>query len=225
MLEQRLQKVLQFTQNGNPYGEKVTVVGATKTMSADLINQAISFGLKVVAENKVQEFREKTSLISPDASQHFIGHLQTNKVKYLVGKVDLIHSVDSLRLAEEINRVAKNKGVTQDVLVEINVGGELTKSGFDFENAKENIYKINTEYTNVRVKGLMAMLPKSQDEKLLTELFKKMRTLYDGLKESGLDFSYLSMGMSNDYELAVKNGSNMIRLGTAIFGQRNYGEE
>ena len=225
MLEQRLQKVLQFTQNGNPYGEKVTVVGATKTMSADLINQAISFGLKVVAENKVQEFREKTSLISPDARQHFIGHLQTNKVKYLVGKVDLIHSVDSLRLAEEINRVAKNKGVTQDVLVEINVGGELTKSGFDFENAKENIYKINTEYTNVRVKGLMAMLPKSQDEKLLTDLFKKMRTLYDDLKESGLDFSYLSMGMSNDYELAVKNGSNMIRLGTAIFGQRNYGEE
>ena len=225
MLEQRLQKVLQFTQNSNPYGEKVTVVGATKTMSADLINQAISFGLKVVAENKVQEFREKTSLISPDARQHFIGHLQTNKVKYLVGKVDLIHSVDSLRLAEEINRVAKNKGVTQDVLVEINVGGELTKSGFDFENAKENIYKINTEYTNVRVKGLMAMLPKSQDEKLLTDLFKKMRTLYDGLKESGLDFSYLSMGMSNDYELAVKNGSNMIRLGTAIFGQRNYGEK
>ena len=225
MLEQKLLEVLELVKKGNPYGEPVTLVGATKTLSADVINKAINLGLTVVAENKVQEFREKTDLLDKSASQHFIGHLQTNKVKYLVGKVELIHSVDSLHLAEEINRVALNKGVKQNVLVEINVGGELSKSGFDLNNAKENINKIISEFESLNVLGLMAMLPKSEDKEYLTSLQRKMRALYDECKADGLNFKHLSMGMSNDYELAIKNGSNMIRLGTAIFGQRNYGEK
>ena len=138
MLKEKVEKVLKRIENGNNLGEKITLVGATKTISVDVINQAIEYGLNVVAENKVQEFRDKTQLIR-GASQHFIGHLQTNKVKYLVGNVDLIHSVDSIHLAEEINRCAFNKGVTQNVLIEINVGGELSKSGFDFDSAKQSV--------------------------------------------------------------------------------------
>ena len=224
MLEQNVKDVLNLVKSGNNLGEKITVVGATKTMEVEIINRAVSAGLEVVAENRVQEFREKHDFISPTARQHFIGHLQINKVKFLVGKVELIHSVDSVHLAEEINRIAKNKGVIQDVLIEINVGGELSKSGFDFENAEENVIKIENNFSNLKIKGLMAMLPNATDKPLLISFCKKMRALYDYLKsEKNLDFEYLSMGMSNDFELAIKNGSNMIRLGRTIFGERNYG--
>lgn len=219
MLKKNLEKVLNEISNGNNLGEEITLIGATKTMPVKIINQAISFGLKVVAENKVQEFREKTDLIY-GAEQHFIGHLQTNKVKYLVGKVALIHSVDSLHLASEIDRVAKNRGVIQSVLAEINIGGELSKSGFDFLNAKENVLKMGSEFKNLRILGLMAMLPNSEDEELLANLTKKMRILYDKLKEEGLPFTHLSIGMSGDYKIAINNGSNMIRLGRTIFGER-----
>ena len=222
MLE-NLKDVLEELNSGNDLGEKITLVGASKTMPVEVINQAIDLGLKIVAENKVQEFREKHQLIDERACQHFIGHLQTNKVKYLVGKVELIHSVDSEHLAAEIDKVAKNRGVVQKILLEVNIGGELSKSGFNPENAEKSALKIASEYKNVLVVGLMAMLPHSDDQDLLKELCKKMRGLYDLLKEKGLPFEHLSMGMSNDYKLAVKNGSNMVRLGRTIFGERNYG--
>ena len=222
MLKEKVEKVLKRIENGNNLGEKITLVGATKTISVDVINQAIEYGLNVVAENKVQEFRDKTQLIR-GASQHFIGHLQTNKVKYLVGNVDLIHSVDSIHLAEEINRQALKKGVIQDILIEINVGGELSKSGFSLQTAKENIDKIIAQFPQVKIRGLMAMLPHSEDKTLLVDLFKAMRSLYDDLNKQGYSLTYLSMGMSSDYELAIENGSNMIRLGRTIFGERIYG--
>lgn len=222
MLKEKVEKVLKRIENGNNLGEKITLVGATKTISVDVINQAIEYGLNVVAENKVQEFRDKTDLIR-GASQHFIGHLQTNKVKYLVGNVDLIHSVDSIHLAEEINRQALKKGVIQDILIEINVGGELSKSGFSLQTAKENIDKIIVQFPQVKIRGLMAMLPHTEDKTLLVDLFKAMRSLYDDLNKQGYSLTYLSMGMSSDYELAIENGSNMIRLGRTIFGERIYG--
>lgn len=222
MLKENLEKVLFEITNGNNLGEPITLVGATKTMSVETINQAISYGLKVVAENKVQEFNQKSEFIN-GAEQHFIGHLQTNKVKYLVGKVSLIHSVDSLRLANEINRVAIKKNVVQEVLVEINVGGELSKSGYSFENAINGVLEIVNSCANVKVVGLMAMLPHLDDSDALANLTKKMRTLYDHLINYGLPFKYLSVGMSNDYKTAILNGSNMIRLGRTIFGERNYG--
>ena len=221
MLKEKLEKVLKRIEKGNNLGESITLVGATKTISVDVINQAIEYGLEVVAENKVQEFRDKTDLIK-GAKQHFIGHLQTNKVKYLVGKVELIHSVDSVHLAEEIDRQALKKGVVQDILIEINVGGELSKSGFSLQTAKDNIDEIITRLPNVKIRGLMAMLPHSENEDLLVSLFKDMRKLYDDLNKQGYNLTYLSMGMSSDYELAIKNGSNMIRLGRTIFGERNY---
>ncbi len=223
MLKSNIEKVLSQIQKGNNLGEEITLVGATKTMTADTINSAISFGLKVVAENRVQEFNQKHDLIL-GAEQHFIGHLQTNKVKYLVGKVSLIQSVDSIHLAEEINRCAFNKKVTQNVLIEINVGGELSKSGFDFDNAEKSIFEIVNKFPNVKVTGLMAMFPRTSDNELITSLAKKMRMLYDNLISKGFDFKHLSMGMSEDYLIAINNGSNMIRLGRTIFGERNYGD-
>lgn len=221
MLKENLKNILSELSKGNNLGESITLVGATKTVSADAINVAIENGLTVVAENRVQEFREKSELLDKRAAQHFIGHLQTNKVKYLVGKVALIHSVDSLRLAEEISAQATKKGVVQDILCEVNVGGELSKSGFNPDNVSEAL-KMLSALPNVRLKGLMAMLPISDDENFLAPLFIKMRELYDGFKNNGYPFEYLSMGMSGDYRTAIKYGSNMVRIGSGIFGTRVY---
>lgn len=219
MLKENVEKILKEIENGNDRGEKITLVAATKTVPTETINQAVSYGITTVAENRVQEFREKTDFIV-GAEQHFIGHLQTNKVKYLVGKVKLIHSVDSLKLAEEISRVATLRNVTQNVLAEINIGGELSKSGITPDTAEEFVNEIS-KLKGICVKGLMAMLPKSEDEKLLERLCLQMRAIYDKLKENN-SFEYLSLGISGDYKIAVKNGSNTIRLGSAIFGKRDY---
>ncbi len=220
-MKENLKKILTELSSGNNLGERVTLVGATKTVSADIINEAIENGLTVVAENRVQEFREKTALLDKRAVQHFIGHLQTNKVKYLVGNVALIHSVDSLRLAQEISAQAAKKGIVQDILCEVNVGGELSKSGFNPDNLFQSVEEV-AKLPNVRVKGLMAMLPISNDENFLAPLFTKMRKLYDMLKEKGYPFEHLSMGMSGDYLTAIKYGSNMVRIGSGIFGARVY---
>lgn len=221
MLESKLAEIFSIIENGNDKGEPITLVGATKMVDVDTINKAITLGLKVVAENKVQEFNLKHDKIV-GAKQHFIGHLQTNKVKYLVGNVELIHSVDSVHLAQEIDKQAYKKSVIQDILLEVNVGGELSKSGFDFDNAFSLAMQINSELNNVKIKGLMAMLPHSDDQVLLASLCNKMRALFEQLKTNGIDCTFLSMGMSNDYKLAIKHGSNMIRLGTEIFGKRIY---
>ena len=220
MLEKNLLEVINLIKDGNPFGEPVVLCGATKTVPVDQINKAIDLGLSVVAENRVQEFRDKTEFIDKRAEQHFIGHLQTNKVKYLVGKVSLIHSVDSFKLAKVISDESVKKNVVTNVLIEVNVGGELSKSGFDLDNVKLAVKEIST-YKNVVVKGLMAMLPKA-DEKTITPLCIKMRSIYDELKSTGYDFNVLSMGMSGDFMTAIKCGSNMIRLGSHIFGNRNY---
>lgn len=223
MLKDNVLKILGEIRGGNDRGEEITLVAATKTQSAETINAAIAAGVKVVAENKVQEFREKTALLLP-CRQHFIGHLQTNKIKYIVGKVELIHSVDTLNLATAINDFAAKKDIVQDVLIEVNVGGEETKSGFAFTDAESAVFKIANTLKNVRVTGLMAMMPISSDNGYLASLFDKMRALFDKLKNQGLPFTYLSMGMSEDYKIAIAHGSNTIRLGTALFGKRNYGE-
>ena len=218
-IKENLDKILFEIKDGNNLGEKIMLVGATKTIDADTINLAVSNGLEVVAENKVQEFREKTDKIS-GAKQHFIGHLQTNKVKYLVGKVELIHSVDSLKLAEEISRVAKNRQVVQDVLLEINVGGELSKSGISPENAIE-FYQTVKKLDKIKVRGLMAMLPKTDDQLYLKNLVLKMREIYDIIRKTDENITYLSVGMSADYKIAISNGANVIRVGSLIFGKRN----
>ena len=221
MLKEKLDKVFADIKDGNNFGEPIHLVGATKMVDVGTINKAIEYGLKIVGENKVQEFRDK-HLSIVGAEEHFIGHLQTNKVKYLVGNVSLIQSVDSVKLSAEIDRQAKKKNLVQEVLIEVNIGGELSKSGFSLDDAFDSVLQISKQFENVKIVGLMAMLPHSNDQEFLASLCKKMRDLFDKLKKQGLPFEYLSMGMSNDYLIAIKNGSNMIRLGTTIFGQRIY---
>ena len=221
MLKQNLEQIFSTIKNGNNLGEQVIVVGATKMVSPEVINQAIDLGLNYVAENKVNEFREKHDKIV-GAKQHFIGHLQTNKVKYLVGQVELIHSVDSIHLAEAISNEAVKKQVVQDILVQVNIGKEEQKHGLLPEEVYQGVESISS-LPNLKVRGLMAMLPLTDDQELLKTLCLEMRAFFNQLKEKGYQMDYLSVGMSADYKIAVQNGSNMIRLGSTIFGKREYG--
>lgn len=217
--EEALKNVFEEIKNGNHLGEPITLVGATKTVDLLTIQRAIDCGLKAVGENRVQEFREKAPFLH-GAEIHFIGHLQTNKVKYLIGNVSLIHSVDSLPLAEEISEQSEKKGLVTDVLAEINIGKEPTKSGFFAEQAEDAMDKISS-LPGIRAVGLMTMLPKSENSRYLSDLCLQMRAIYDTIKKEGFPVRHLSMGMSEDYRIAIRNGSNMIRLGRAIFGERS----
>lgn len=220
MITENVQKIKAEIAGGNAYGERVTLVAAIKMQTADAVNQAIAAGVDAVAENKPQEFRDKNALIAP-CPRHFIGHLQTNKVKYLVGEVELFHSCDRDGLAEEIAKQSVKKGVVSNVLVQVNIGNEESKGGYDYGETAEAVERLS-KLQGLRVRGLMAMLPDSDDENLLRTLAKRMRTLFDALKKENSEMEYLSMGMSGDYRLCVEEGSNMIRLGSTIFGAREY---
>ena len=219
-ITEQVKKIKAEISQGNPFGEKVLLVAATKTQTAEAINEAISAGVDAVAENKPQEFRDKNDLLLP-CSRHFIGHLQTNKVKYLIGKIDLYHSCDRDELAEEIARRSQNLGIVSNVLIQINVGDEATKGGYAYDNAEEILQRLS-QTDGLCVKGFMAMLPASEDEHLLRSLAQKMRRLFDWAKERYNTIEYLSMGMSGDYALCIEEGSNVIRVGSTIFGARDY---
>lgn len=221
MIEENVKKLSEEIPQTNPFGERVTLVAAIKLQTPQDINRAIAAGITDVGDNHVQEFKDKYDQICGNPKRHFIGHLQTNKVKYLVGKVDLYHSLDRLSLAEELSKRSERANVASNVLVQINIGNEESKSGFDIKEAAQACKSIS-EMPAVNVVGLMAMLPASDDEKLLKRLATRMREKYDELKKDYPEFKYLSMGMSGDWKLCVECGSNMIRLGTAIFGARNY---
>ncbi len=209
--------------SGNCYGEPVFLVAATKMQTAKDINEAIAAGVDAVAENKPQEFRDKHLSLRP-CPRHFIGHLQTNKVKYLVGKIDLYHSLDRDDLAKELAVRSVKLGIVSNVLLQINVGKEESKSGYAFEEAKDAFFRIS-KMDGLRVLGFMAMLPETDDKTLLASFVGEMRTLFDWAKTQSRDIAYLSMGMSGDYQLCIEHGSNMIRVGSTIFGARNYGGE
>lgn len=219
MIEENVKKLLEELPQTNPFGEKVTLVGAVKLQPPEAINRAICAGLHDIGDNHVQEFKEKFEQITGNPVRHFIGHLQTNKVKYLIGKVDLYHSLDRYALAEELSKRGERAGVISNVLIQINIGNEESKSGFDLSEATEAYLNIKA-MPALKVKGLMAMLPDTDDESELKRLAKLMRAKFDELKAADPDIGYLSMGMSGDYNLCIECGSNMIRLGTAIFGQR-----
>lgn len=219
MIEENLKKLLEELPQTNPFGEKITLVGAVKLQPPEAINRAICGGLRDIGDNHVQEFKEKYDLIEGNPVRHFIGHLQTNKVKYLIGKVDLYHSLDRYALAEELSVRGERAGVISNVLIQINIGNEESKSGFDLSEATEAYRKIKA-MPALKVKGLMAMLPDIDDCAELERLAKLMRAKFDELKAADPDIVHLSMGMSGDYRLCIECGSNMIRLGTAIFGQR-----
>jgi len=204
--------------------DSVTIVAVTKTIDTDRINYAIKSGIQNIGENKVQEIMTKYENIDENVSWHLIGHLQTNKVKYIIDKVALIHSVDSVSLAEEISRRAFKAGLVKNVLVQVNVARDDTKFGIDYEEI-DGFVKHLSKLPGIRVKGLMTIAPYYEDKELARPVFRRLKEKFDMLAKgdiSNVDMKYLSMGMTNDYRLAIEEGSNMVRIGTGIFGARNY---
>ncbi|MGE5628523.1 MAG: YggS family pyridoxal phosphate-dependent enzyme [Solirubrobacterales bacterium] len=199
------------------------LIAVTKTRSVDEIREAYDMGLRDFGENKVQELISKYDEFDQSVRWHLIGHLQRNKVKYIVGKVYLIHSLDSVRLLQEIDRQYKEQGLTAEVLIEINIGREENKTGILLEELEELITECEN-CSNVKVKGLMTVLPVcSSDEQ--RKYFKIMKELWDSLGRrcfKNIEMKYLSMGMTGDYKMALLEGANMIRVGEGIFGKRNY---
>jgi len=196
---------------------EITVVAATKTVSPERINELPKYGIKIAGENRVQELLDKYDEVR-GLEWHFIGALQTNKVKYIIDKVSLIHSVDRESLADEIDRQAEKRGIIANVLVEINVGGEVSKSGVSPDRAKDLIdYVAAKKY--VRLKGVMSVLPINATDEQYVKLAEFGKY---ALEKYGADV--ISAGMSGDYEKAIRYGANMIRPGSAIFGKRNYTE-
>ena len=205
--------------------KEILLCAATKMNDAAAVREAIAAGVDCCGENKVQELTAKLAENAYEgAPVHFIGHLQTNKVKFVVGKVDLIQSVDSQRLLAAIDKEAKKQGIIQNVLLEVNIGGEESKSGFHPDEVLPLIEKI-AQYPNIRVKGLMTIPPISQKNGDNVKFFQKMCNISVDIIEKLEDndmAKYLSMGMSDDFADAIANGSTMIRVGTAIFGARDY---
>lgn len=197
----------------------VLVIGASKTMPLErILFVRDNTDVKIFGENRVQELLEK---YTPDVRWHFIGQLQTNKVKYIIDKVELIHSVDRISLLQEIDRQAKKHGKVQDILIEVNIGGEEKKGGVAPTEVIDFAKEVD-KYPSVRLKGLMSVLPNVEKD-ALDAFYLQLSKLYDTLKQTRLDnadIRYLSAGMSNDYDVAVKYGANIVRLGRALFGER-----
>lgn len=204
--------------------EDVLLIGVTKTRTPEEMNTAISWGITDIGENKVQEIMDKYDRVDP-VKWHMIGHLQTNKVKYIVDKVSLIHSVDSLKLAEEINRRAGEKGLVSEILIQINAANEESKFGIDKKGFEKLLETVVNECDNIKVKGLMTIAPYDPDPENVRIYFRQVKEFFDKYKEvknQRMDFQHLSMGMSGDYEVAIEEGATMVRIGSAIFGPRNY---
>lgn len=206
--------------------DEVLLIAVSKTKPVELIREVMETGTKDFGENKVQEMCNKIEEIKEPLNWHLIGHLQRNKVKYIVDKACLIHSVDSLRLAEEIQKEAVKKGVTKvPVLIEVNMAQEDSKDGIS-AGETEALVRAIAELPNLRIRGLMTIAPFVDDPEENRVHFQAMRNLRDQLKAMnipGVEMTELSMGMTNDFEVAIEEGATMIRVGTAIFGERNYG--
>ena len=205
-------------------GDDVLLVAVTKLHGVDEINEAIRCGITDIGENKVQEIMDKFEHVDP-VRWHLIGHLQTNKVKYIIDKVSMIHSVDSLKLAQEINKRASQHDLTMDILIQVNSAMEESKFGITTEETGQMIKDILETCPNVRIRGLMCIAPfedNPEDARVYFEEVKKLYDEYGKLSHERLDFKYLSMGMSNDFQVAIEAGSNLIRVGTSLFGARDY---
>lgn len=248
MIQDNITKVLQNMESACKRShrsiEEVTLIAVSKTKPIEMLREAYEAGIRDFGENKVQElcdkdesakmfqfynqtnFENQLDNSSNEIHWHMIGHLQRNKVKYIVDKVKLIHSVDSLRLAEQIDVEARKKGVLVDILIEINIASEESKFGVKPSEAEALIREISG-LSSIRVKGLMTVAPYTENAEENRPYFKKMHQLYVDIKEKNIDnvtMKILSMGMTGDYEVAIEEGSTMVRVGTGIFGERNYSE-
>jgi pyridoxal phosphate enzyme (YggS family) len=221
MIQQNIDRIYKKINEIKSSEQEVLLVAVSKYRSIESMMRVYEAGVKDMAENRVQEFLQKYDQLPKDITWHLIGHLQTNKVKYVVGKVALIHSLDSLRLAEEIQKQSEKQKVVTDVLIQINIADEASKFGFQKEEVKDAIEQIKT-MPNIYIKGLMCIAPLDATTQMLNNYFKEMKTIYENLKvlyndTDRVNMHYLSMGMSGDFELAVQNGANLVRIGSAIF--------
>lgn len=204
--------------------DDILLLGVTKTIDADRVNRLVDLGVTSLGENRVQELTEKYDKVSNSVDWHLIGNLQTNKVKYVIDKVAMIHSVDRIKLAEEINRRAKEKDVAMKVLVEINIGQEESKHGISIKETENFIYELS-KFPNIRVSGLMTVAPFVENPQENREYFQEIHEKFIDIKAKNIDnvsMDFISMGMTNDYEVAIEEGANIVRIGTGIFGKRNY---
>lgn len=225
-LENRLQEVRSRIENAakgcgrDP--KEITLIAVTKTYPIDAMNEAISLGVTDIGENKPQEIRDKFQYVKP-VKWHLIGHLQTNKIKYVIDRCKMIHSVDSIKLMQEIEKSALSHDCHMDILIQVNISGEESKSGISPDELP-SLLEAAGELSRVHVKGLMTIAPKAEFGDVSVH-FRNMRTLFEETKKKNyknVEMKELSMGMSNDLELAIENGSTMVRVGSSIFGPRNY---
>lgn len=226
-IEQINKKIAAAAQRAGRKREDILLLAVSKTIDVTRIKEAVACGLTELGENKVQEIMDKYEPMGADVNWHLIGHLQTNKVKYIIDKVKLIHSVDSLKLAQEINKRAEQKGITAQVLIEINIAGEESKYGVCVEEAEGLIEEIS-RLKHVLVKGLMTVAPNVEISEENRNYFRRMRQLLIDINAKKLNNVYmdiLSMGMTGDYEVAIEEGATIVRVGTGIFGKRQYSSQ
>ena len=219
------EKVLRACERCGRDRREVTLIAVSKTKPVEMLREVYDSGIRNFGENKVQEMYDKIPQLPEDIRWHMIGHLQRNKVKYIIDKAVLIHSVDTYRLAEEINIQAKKHGITVPILVEVNIAGEESKFGTSAEDAVLLVEEIAT-LENLRVRGLMTIGPYVVDAEENRPYFRKIKQLSVDITNKNIDnvsMEILSMGMTGDYEVAIEEGATMVRVGTGIFGERNYG--
>ncbi len=205
--------------------DDVILIAVSKTVDVEQMDEALDSGIENFGENKVQEVERKYANISKKAVWHLIGSLQTNKVKYIIETVDLIHSLDRISLAKEIDKKAKENELIMNCLIQVNISLEDSKHGLLLEDVENFIKQVSSDYKNIKILGLMGMAPFEENPEMTRPYFKKLKTLFNELSTLSLEnveMKYLSMGMTNDYKIAIEEGSNMVRIGTGIFGQRNY---
>lgn len=200
----------------------VKLIAVSKTYPIEVIKEVYNLGQKDFGENRAQELRDKSEMLKETVLWHFIGHLQTNKVKYVIKSAEFIHSVESFRLVDEINLQAEKIKKKQQILLEVNTSNEDSKYGLQNEDDVFRLAEHCNSLENIKLCGLMTMAPFTEDEKIIRKTFSDLRELKDKLNKSGFDLKELSMGMTNDFEIAIEEGATMIRIGTAIFGSRSY---
>ena len=227
VMEENLKRVREEIEKSREHsvtGEEVKLIAVTKTHGVDAIEEAIKLGVTDIGENKVQELTEKMDIIGDKVRYHMIGNLQSNKVKYIYRDVALIHSLDRLSLAKEIEKRAEQTDHIVPCLVQVNIGDEASKGGLDYDGVLPFLESV-LDYEHIKVEGLMAIAPNVEDEAYLRKLFRKMFALKEDIERrryEGVHMNHLSMGMSNDFTIAIEEGANMVRVGSRIFGKRHF---
>lgn len=217
-------RILKACERSGRKREDILLIAVSKTVSVPHIKEAVKCGLYELGENRVQEIIDKYEPMGDEVKWHLIGHLQTNKVKYIIDKVELIHSVDSIKLAEEINKRAQQKGIVCNILIEVNVANEQSKFGIKYEEVESFIKQINN-FKNIKVCGLMTVAPLVENSERNRQYFKQLKQLLidiNGKNIDNINMNILSMGMTGDFEVAIEEGATIIRVGTGIFGNRVY---